>query len=215
MSDLTPGHVFASGETLTPARLNDLINFAQINPGAVTPEMLAAILDLSSKTLTLPNLSVTAAMLAAALDLSGKTLTMPATVISGLPAITSLEDTDYFWFWDATDSSLKKVSKATLTAAFQPAGTVLNKVYVETTARTTAMGAIIPNDDSVPQISEGTEILSLSITPKSASNTILVMSSFMLNSTGYGQVCALFRAGTNDALDVGGCYNSSYAGPGS
>ena len=50
--------------------------------GTVTAAKLAAILDLSAKTITLPNLAVTAAMLAATLDLSGKTLTLPNNVVT-------------------------------------------------------------------------------------------------------------------------------------
>lgn len=50
---------------------------------------------------------------------------------------------------------------------------VVQTVYTSTAA-TTAITAAIPADDSVPTSSEGTEALSAAITPKSASNHVLV-----------------------------------------
>lgn len=61
----------ASGSVIT-SKVADL---------AITQEKLSATLDLSAKTITLPNLSVTAGKLAPVLDLTGKTVTLAATAI--------------------------------------------------------------------------------------------------------------------------------------
>jgi hypothetical protein len=54
---------------------------ADIADNAVTVAKLAATLDLTGRTVTLPDLSVTAAKLANALDLTGKTVSLSATAI--------------------------------------------------------------------------------------------------------------------------------------
>ena len=41
MSDLTTGHAWSSGETVTPEKMDDMVNKAIINDGAVTPNKLA------------------------------------------------------------------------------------------------------------------------------------------------------------------------------
>ena len=166
---------------------------------SVTAAKLAAILDLSAKTITLPNLAVTAAMLAATLDLSGKTLTLPASIISGLPAITVLDDTDYFWFWDATDSALKKVSKASLATYFGgPSGGVV-KTTVATYASNADLTVVIPVDDSIPQITEGTQVISQPLALSSSSNKILICYSGMVASAARATM-AMFRDSVSNSI---------------
>ena len=75
MATVTPGIVWTSGETVTPAKLNaaaapvvavadNEITTAKILDGAVTVPKLASALDLSGKTITLPNNSATTAVIA-------------------------------------------------------------------------------------------------------------------------------------------------------
>ncbi len=52
-----------------------------------------------------------------------------------------------------------------------PNGTVVGGAYAEYTANAN-LSAQIPRDDSIPQVGEGTEILTLTITPKSATNKL-------------------------------------------
>ena len=52
-------------------------------------------------------------------------------------------------------------------------GSVVQTVYAEYVANTN-LTAIIPGDDSIPQNTEGTEILTASITPRFATSTILI-----------------------------------------
>jgi len=67
MATVTPGIVWTSGETVTPAKLNAAAApTVVVADGEVTDAKLAATLDLSSKTVTLPDDSVTNAKLSLA-----------------------------------------------------------------------------------------------------------------------------------------------------
>jgi hypothetical protein len=67
MATVTPGIVWVSGETVTPAKLNSAATpTVVVADGEVTDAKLAATLDLSSKTVTLPDDSVTNAKLSLA-----------------------------------------------------------------------------------------------------------------------------------------------------
>lgn len=87
-----------------------------------------------------------------------------------------------------------------LWGAIAPSGAVLQTVTASSTS-TTSMTAQIPNDASKPQITEGTQVLSASITPMSMSSKIVVRYSGMISGSALmGAICALFRAGVSDAL---------------
>lgn len=86
--------------------------------------------------------------------------------------------------------------------AIAPAGAILQTV---TTAYTSAAAvtAAIPGDSTKPQITEGTQILSASISPSSSSNKILckfVGGGGASNASGSRLCASLFRSGTSDAL---------------
>jgi len=61
---------------------------------------------------------------------------------------------------------------------------------------------IIPQDDTIPQKTEGDEYMSLAITPKSATNILVIEVSAYLSSANATQVmtCALFQDTTTDAI---------------
>lgn len=67
----------------------------------------------------------------------------------------------------------QEITAAELRDQFLPAGAIVDSVYAEYTANT-SMSAIIPVDDTIPQIGEGTQILSAAITPKSATNKLRI-----------------------------------------
>jgi microcystin-dependent protein len=70
---VTPGYSWSSGEIVTPAKMNLAaapVVTAVVADGEVTDAKLAASLNLSSKTLTLPNTSVTLAQLVTAVQQS-------------------------------------------------------------------------------------------------------------------------------------------------
>jgi len=88
----------------------------------------------------------------------------------------------------------------TPTAANALSGSVVQSVNTIVTSAATA-STTIPNDDTIPQITEGTEVMTLSITPTSATNKLLieVVCVFGLDSSAMGAV-ALFQDSTADAL---------------
>lgn len=52
-------------------------------------------------------------------------------------------------------------------------GDTVQVAYAETAANT-VLSTVIPADNTIPQVTEGTQVLSASITPTSASNFLLV-----------------------------------------
>ncbi len=77
----------------------------------------------------------------------------------------------------------------------------LQIVSTSTSARISTTGTSIPDDDTIPQISEGTSILSLAITPKSASSNLLII--FATGGTPTASsagISALFVDATANAL---------------
>jgi hypothetical protein len=96
MAQVTKGKTFASGEVVTPSKLHEMVDSASVSAivnadidasAAIAATKLASSLDLSGKTVTLPDTSVTAGMLSTALDLSGKTLTMPSALSLSYPTL--------------------------------------------------------------------------------------------------------------------------------
>ena len=187
MANVTPGKTFVSGETVTPASLN----------AAATPTVVVA--DGEVTTAKIVDANVTDAKLATgAVTGAAGGGKLAASAITGQTAVTSLAGTDEFLVWDASASALRRVDWA----AMQPSGTVLQTKYVDTTSRTT-ITELIPNDDTIPQITEGREILSVSITPSSTSNKILITSvAYLAHSANWGTLSCVFRSGTNSALAV-------------
>lgn len=79
-------------------------------------------------------------------------------------------------------------------------GTVVQRQYLSDGAYATGVSSI-PNDDSIPQIGEGTQFLSLAITPSSSFNVIAAETRglFTTNAAGEYVTAALFN-GATDAL---------------
>lgn len=99
-----------------------------------------------------------------------------------------------------------------VTAAKRGAGAVLQFKSAEYTTRT-SITTVIPFDDTVPQNTEGTEIITLAITPTSTSNKLAIeffMPFWDGDSVRVG-IAALFQDSTADALAVGACVNASNA----
>ena len=60
---------------------------------------------------------------------------------------------------------------------------------------------VIPNDDTIPQITEGDEYMTQAITPLSAANLLSIDHLGIYASSGAGTMsCALFQDATTDAL---------------
>lgn len=75
------------------------------------------------------------------------------------------------------------------------------QVESSTTSAYQQVSTVIPFDDSIPQNTEGAEILTVSITPKSASNRILISATVQASGTvGFPGTIALFQDSTANAL---------------
>lgn len=86
---------------------------------------------------------------------------------------------------------------------------VVKQVVTASTTSLASVTAVIPYDDTIPQNTEGTEILTCSITPTSASSSLAIMCEIHLGGTGTDGIpgtLALFRDSTADAIDATGVY---------
>lgn len=73
---------------------------------------------------------------------------------------------------------------------------------------------IIPFDDTIPQQSEGVEGMTITYTPKSATNILVVEVEMMVGTTGNGQrIGTLFRDATADAAAAKSTYVGNWADP--
>jgi len=82
--------------------------------------------------------------------------------------------------------------------------TLLQRVSISTSALVTC-STIIPADDTIPQITEGTQVLSLAITPKSATSTLFIefASPCSCDATAtLSPIVALFQDSTANALEA-------------
>lgn len=81
------------------------------------------------------------------------------------------------------------------------AGSVIDRAYAEYTANA-ALTATIPSDDTIPQNTEGTQILSVSFTPKSATSRVRLrfQGEFALSSANQSGVAAIFSSASANAL---------------
>ena len=87
-----------------------------------------------------------------------------------------------------------------MTSASVPSGSVVQVVNFQTGAVATGT-TVIPHDDSIPQITEGTEFMTLAITPKNTSNLLKidVVMHVTMNGANY-MISALFQDTTASAL---------------
>jgi hypothetical protein len=98
---------------------------------------------------------------------------------------------------------MEEISAAELRDLFSPAGSVVDSV-VGSYAAATAITAIIPLDDTIPQITEGTQIISVSITPKSTANKLRIRYSGFMGGNGvFACAHAVFNGNAN-AIHAGG-----------
>lgn len=78
---------------------------------------------------------------------------------------------------------------------------IVDRAYAEYTANA-SLTTIIPLDDTIPQNTEGTQILSVSITPKNITNRLRI--SFQGNATSTATpiavICALFSSASANAI---------------
>ena len=132
--------------------------------------------------------------------------------ISALPPAGTLADDDETPFVDDSVGSTKKFTLAGLlvwlqsklawiTHAMVADGFVVNQSSTSYSAVATGT-TLIPNDDSIPQITEGNEYMTIAYTPKSATNILVIEAVLVLSHSTTTSVngTALFQDAVANAL---------------
>ena len=144
-------------------------------------------------------------------------ITISAPAISGTNTLTLPAVTDTLVGLAATQTLTNKSIAATqltgtVAAARLPAGSVVQVVNYQTGAMATG-ATTIPNDDTIPQITEGNQYMSLAITPTSATNLLVIdVVVNASNSSASDVIVAVFRDATANAIAVGAAYNGAGTG---
>ena len=98
----------------------------------------------------------------------------------------------------------------TQTTAFIKPGTVLQTIEATPIVALVSTAVALPYDDTIPQITEGLELITATITPKNASNRLRIEFDGIINcstSVGVGSV-ALFQDATANALTARGGFGA-------
>ena len=137
-------------------------------------------------------------------DVSGA-ISIAAPSAAGSGVLTLPTGTDTLVGKATTDTLTNKSIAATqltgtIAASVLPAGSVLQVVNSQTGALATTTATISP-DDTIPQITEGAQFLSLAITPISATSKLLFQIVLMVSTSGANNVVvALFQGATANAI---------------
>lgn len=175
MADNSVGTTEIVDDSVTLAKMaNNSVGTTELVDNAVT---LAKMADNSVGTSELVANAVTNAKLA-----TMATLTVKANITGGAAVPTD-------------------ITAAQLRDSILPTGFVVDRAYAEYTTNA-ALSVIIPYDDTIPQVAEGTQVLTASITPKSATNRIRArFEAWGGTPTATGVLMgALFRNGAANAL---------------
>lgn len=214
-NDISPGHTYTTGNPgnqVTAQNLNDHVGEAQIKETFVSSKSLKSspqlsdvilITDGTLKKTTLDDVQTLfeGNMVLGTANYGNGTITalsLSPDVIHAQTEKTTPVDNDEVLVWDSAASVLKKSKRS----AFVPSP-VFAQMAKASTAGWSSMSTVIPFDDTKPQNTEGTQILSASITPTSASNYVRVRFYLCLgrqSNTDPNLVCALFRTGTTDSI---------------
>jgi hypothetical protein len=131
-----------------------------------------------------------------ALTLSGN----GKTIVSAVTLLPANQATTYVYRLSNTSWYPMTNVATAITRAALPSGTVLQVQMTESGALATS-SAIIPLDDTIPQITEGTEYMTVTITPTSASSTLYIQVTMMISNSGPNyRTIALFQDSTANAL---------------
>lgn len=116
--------------------------------------------------------------------------------ITSMTAKTLLDDGDYLAGYSASDAAFRKFAGNVAV----PAGCVIQTISA-TPYTANANLAAIPIDDTIPQITEGTQVCTLSISPMFADSKIrLVFNGFASGSVQSSIVASVFRNSVTNAL---------------
>lgn len=140
--------------------------------------------------------------------------------ISDLTEETTPADGDLIPIVDVSTSATKKTTRTNLfknpplaansiTHTMLSAGMVVQESVSSFTAVATGT-TVLPLDDTIPQITEGIEFMTISFTPKSATNILVIEANVMLaSSVANNLIAALFQGATANALAAGSSNNQT------
>ena len=140
-------------------------------------------------------------------DVSGA-ISIAAPSAAGSGVLTLPTGTDTLVGKATTDTLTNKSIAATqltgtIAASALPSGSILQIVRSQTSAVATGT-TILPNDNTIPQITEGTQFLSLAITPTSATSKLLIQYEINASTTAGAAISsALFQDSTASAIAAG------------
>ena len=161
---------------------------------------------LTNKTLTSPTISspvITNATITTDL-ITGYTTSNTGTVY-GIPVTTGVINTAGTINGASLVASTVDNTKVATGFVVQAVNTLSNAVATGTT--------LIPIDDTIPQITEGDQYMTLAITPKSATNILVIqVTVYMSNSAANDLIVALFQDSTANALAAASTYQGAATG---
>lgn len=108
-------------------------------------------------------------------------------------------------------SSTVTLPSASISQTALPLGAVVQVASTNFSAVATGT-TTIPADDTIPQITEGTEFMTQTITPKSATNTLIIEATITASHTGVDFfIAALFQDATTNAIAAVADYGAAVA----
>ncbi len=236
-NDIQPGHTYSTsptGRQVSAENLNAHVGEATLKETSISARTLKDPAQLSDQ-LLIADGGLKRITLQVLFDLFGNNLVVGSSQI-GSEAVTDLkiaplaimashlnsnmlhgqtlkatpDDTDELLVWDPVNNYFRKVTVASL-----PSGSVIQTVAASPYTANTALSVAIPLDDTIPQNNEGTQILSASITPTSASNKVMITVVLQaVYANGASCIAALFAGAGADAIATTFRYSaaSSYGG---
>jgi hypothetical protein len=111
-----------------------------------------------------------------------------------------------------TDATQTLTNKTLGSGTVLPAGSVVQVVNVQTGAFSSTT-TVIPFDNTIPQNTEGAELFTLSITPKSATSKLLIVANMQMTLSGTGwPAIAIFQDSTASAIAATAGYVATSTG---
>ena len=181
------------------------------NTVSLTFDSNGVITGASNNALSVANTQITGNIISSQITSVANTQITGNIISSQITSVANTQITGLIQAAQIGSANATLVTSGTLPAARLPAGSVLQRVNFQTGAVATGT-TIIPNDDTIPQITEGTQFMSLAITPTSATSTLeIVVTLFGVESDNSSDsfAVALFKDNAANAIACGSGSNAS------